>query len=91
MRKEWTQVCVKVSWAGQFILPNPLASDHKGEAWRRTEIPSPMTYDEATASIEFHRLIFLANIKPGQNRLPQNSWGRIASRIGAYVTDAGVG
>ncbi|MBK8638700.1 MAG: hypothetical protein IPN92_10595 [Chromatiaceae bacterium] len=50
-----------------------------------------MTYDEATASIEFHRLIFLANIKPGQNRLPQNSWGRIASRIGAYVTDAGVG
>lgn len=48
-----------------------------------------MTYDEVTASIEFHRLIFLANVEPGQNRVPQNSWGRIASRIGAYVTDAG--
>lgn len=49
-----------------------------------------MTYDEATASIEFHRLILLADVEPGQNRMPRNSWGRIASRIGAYVTDAGV-
>lgn len=49
-----------------------------------------MTYDEATASIEFHLLIDSADGEPEQNRVPQNGWGRVASRIVAYVTDAGV-
>jgi hypothetical protein len=47
-----------------------------------------MAYDKATASIEFHRLIDLANGEPEQSRVLQNRWRHNGSQIGDFVTDA---